>query len=46
MALFAELLDDLDDDDEDGDTEVEVDDNEMWGGRWRTSGLPGTWVLG
>ena len=29
MALFAELLSDLDDDDEDGDTEEEVDDNEM-----------------
>jgi hypothetical protein len=29
MALFAELLDDLDDDEEDGDTEEEVDDNEM-----------------
>jgi hypothetical protein len=28
MALFAELLDDLEDD-EDGDEEAEVDDNDM-----------------
>ena len=29
MALFAELLKDLDDDDEEAGTEEEVDDNEM-----------------
>jgi hypothetical protein len=29
MALFAELLNDLDEDDEDGDGEEEVDDDQL-----------------